>query len=132
MRFCIDYRALNARTVPDAFPLPHTGDVLDAMQGSEYFTTIDLKSGFWQLPMATDSIARTSFVVPDGQYEFTRMPFGLINATATFQRAMTEILQPLFHQGVRVFVDDIVIFVATIEELLERQGKPFELIRRAG
>jgi hypothetical protein len=68
VRFCVDYRALNERTVSDAFPLPHTKDVLNAMAGSRWFSTVDLKSGFWQLPMSKDSIDKTAFVVPDGQY----------------------------------------------------------------
>ena len=109
-RFCIDYRELNARTIADAYPLPNPNDILDSLSGSTFFATLDLKSGFWQVPMSEQDRQKTAFCVPGGHYEFLRMPFGLINATATFQRLMERVLQGLLWNGVGVFVDDVVVY----------------------
>ena len=132
VRFCVDYRVLNEKTVPDAFPLPNTKDVLSAMCGSKYFSTVDLRSGFWQLPVERGSIDKTAFVIPDGHYEFVRMPFGLRNATATFQRAMTEVLGSVLHKGVEVFVDDVVMHAADIPTLIKIQEQVFHLLEKEG
>jgi hypothetical protein len=79
-RFCVDYRRLNSSTIKDKYPLPHVDDIFNAMHGCEYFSTLDMKSGFWQLPVHADSKAKTAFVCHRGQFEFNRMPFGLCNA----------------------------------------------------
>ena len=73
IRVCIDYRKMNSITIDDSHPLPHTQDIFDAVQGSFVFTTIDLRSGYWQVPMARNDIPKTAFVT----HEWTRMPFGL-------------------------------------------------------
>ena len=131
-RFCIDYRDLNARTKQDAFPLPHVQDILNRMHGSKWFSTLDLQSGFWQVKMDPNSEEYTAFVTPNGHWQWNRMPFGLKNATATFQRMMTEVLAPILHQGCEVFVDDIMLFAKTIPELLDLQERTFALIRAEG
>jgi transposase InsO family protein/predicted aspartyl protease len=129
IRFCVDYRRLNDKTVKDAFPLPNILDVLEALQGAKFFTTLDLQSGFWQIPMREKDISKTAFCVPHGHYEFLKMAFGMSNSTATFQRAMTELLKPLLNDGVVVFVDDIVIYSDSLPGLFYTMQRVFELLR---
>jgi hypothetical protein len=109
-RFCVDYRKLNAVTVKDAHPLPHCKDVFDALQGAKMFSTLDLKSGYWQMPMSPNSIPKTAFTCFRGLFEFTRLPFGLVNAPGPFQRAMNQVLSGLIGRNCMVYIDDIVVY----------------------
>ena len=85
-RFCIDFKKLNDVTVKDAFPLPQVADLMDNLAGHQYFSTLDLASGYWQVPVSESSQEKTAFVIPGGvHFEFLRMPFGLTNAVPTFQ-----------------------------------------------
>ena len=85
-RFCIDYRGLNAVTKGDSFPLPRIDDLLDDLGSARYFSTLDLASGFWQIPVHEKSQEKTAFSTPFGLFEFRMMPFGLKNAPSVFQR----------------------------------------------
>jgi hypothetical protein len=116
VRFCIDFRRLNTVTIKDRHPLPLIQDVFDQMGGAKLFTTLDLKSGYWQVPMHEDSIAKTAFVCHLGQYEFIRMPFGLCNAPAAFQRYMNKVLYKFIGRCAMVYLDDIVIYSKTENE----------------
>ena len=115
-RMVIDYRKLNKVTVSDAYPLPNITEILDQLGGAKYFSTLDLASGFHQIPVDPLSKPKTAFSTPHGHFEFNRMPFGLKNAPATFQRVMDLILTGL--QGIELFVymDDIVIYADSLEE----------------
>jgi len=115
-RMVIDYRMLNEKTVGDAYPLPNITDILDQLGSAKYFSVFDLASGFHQIPMDTADAPKTAFSTPYGHYHFNRMPFGLKNAPATFQRLMDQILSGL--QGIELFVylDDIVIYASSLEE----------------
>ena len=115
-RMVIDYRMLNEKTVNDAYPLPNITEILDQLGAAKYFTVLDLASGFHQIPMDAQSKSKTAFSVPGGHYEFNRMPFGLKNAPATFQRCMDLVLSGL--QGVELFVymDDVVIYASSLTE----------------
>ena len=107
VRFCVDYRKLNAITLQDQFPLPRIDDILDRLAGSIWFTTIDLKSGYWQVRIHRNSIAITAFSTPDGHYEFLRLPFGLKNAPADFSRIMYSLLGDL--PFVQIYLDDTTV-----------------------
>lgn len=91
LRFCVNYQKLNARTKLDSYPLPRVEDLLETLRGARYFTSLDLKSGYWQIPMEEQSIDKTAFVSRYGLFEFLVMPFGLTNAPATFQRTMDKV-----------------------------------------
>ncbi|CAK9833137.1 Retrovirus-related Pol polyprotein from transposon 297 [Anthophora retusa] len=119
-RMCVDFRALNKITVKDRYPLPLIEDQIDRLGSGKYFTTLDMASGFYQIPNAEDSIEKTAFVTPAGHYEFRRMPFGLCNAPAVFQRAINKALGNLGNSIALVYLDDILIPSETIEEGFER------------
>lgn len=123
-RMCVDYRTLNKITVRDNYPLPLIEDCLEYFQGNRYFTTLDLRNGFHQVEMDPSSIKYTSFVTPNGQYEYVRMPFGLKNAPSVFQRFIKKILQPFLQRGeIVIFMDDISLATKTFAEhvdLLQR------------
>ena len=123
LRFCIDFRRLNKITIKDSFPLPRIDDTLENLGAARFFTSLDMGSAFWQIPMEDDSIKYTAFASTSELWEFRRMPFGLCNATATFQRLMNRILSGVnntFGSLVLCYVDDILIATATAEEHIRR------------
>jgi hypothetical protein len=128
-RLCVDFRALNQITKKERYPLPLIEDHLDRLGGYSFFTTLDLSSGFYQVPMSDESIEKTAFVTPDGHFEFTRMPFGLANAPAVFQRLMNAVLGDLRYEVALVYVDDIIIPSKTVREGLEKLKVILERLR---
>ena len=117
LRFCIDLRKLNARTIKDAYSLPRIEESLDYLNGSCIFTSLDLKSGYWQVKLDEETIPLTAFTVgPLGFYECVRMPFGLTNAPATFQRLMESCLGELHLNRCIIYLDDIIIYAKIPEE----------------
>ena len=133
LRFCIDLRGINKRTVRDAYSLPRIEESLDSLRGSELFSTLDLKWGYWQVEMEEESKQYTAFTVgPLGFYECQRMPFGLTNAPATFQRLMENCLGDLHLSWCIIYLDDIVIYSKTIEEQLERLDAVLDRLEAAG
>ena len=131
-RFCVDYRRLNSITVKDRYPLPLIQDVFDTLEGAKVFSTLDLTSGYWQLPVHDASIKKTAFVCHRGLFEFVRMPFGLCNAPSFFQRAMTKVLSQFIGKFCMPFLDDIVIFSKNEEEHAKHLAQVFEAMSAAG
>lgn len=118
VRVVIDYRKVNEKTIDDKFPMPQIEEILDNLGKSIYFTTIDLKSGFHQIEMDPEHREKTAFSTAQGHFEFTRMPFGLKNAPATFQRAMNNILAGYIGTICYVYLDDIIIVGYNLEDHL--------------
>ena len=119
IRFCVDYRKLNSVTRKNAYPLPRIDDCLDTLNGSAWYCTLDLESGYWQIAMDPESIEKTAFITASGLYHFKVMPFGLCNAPATFQEMMNKMLRGLIGTKCLVYLDDIIIFGKTLEETIE-------------
>lgn len=114
-RMCVDFRELNKITVPEVYPLPDIHETLDMLGGSKYFTALDMNSGFFQVQMDPDSQEKTGFSTPDGHYEYTRMPMGLINSPACFQRLVDTTLSGL-KDACLPYMDDILIFSTDIDQ----------------
>ena len=132
LRFCIDYRRLNKLTKSDVYPLPRIDDSLAALQTGQFFTTLDLFAGYWQIPMDEDSKEMTSFISESGLYQFEVMPFGLKTATATFQRFMDAVLAGLKWRSLLVYLDDIVIFSSSFDQHIKDVREVFDRLRAAG
>ena len=131
-RLCIDYRPLNEVTVRDAYPLPRIDEILDSLSNARVFSTLDATSGYHQIPVAPKDIPKTAFQTRSGLYEFVRMPFGLVNAPATFQRIMDEVLENERNKFVQVYLDDIIVYSRTREEHAKHLETVLNRIKDAG
>jgi hypothetical protein len=119
LRVCIDYRGLNEVTRLDAYPLPRVDDTLDELRDANFYTHLDLASGFWQVLVRDQDIHKTAFHTPDYLMEWAARPFELCNAPVTFQKMMNDILCDFLHKIVHVYLDDVCIYGRTLEEHLE-------------
>jgi len=115
-RIVIDYRALNEKTIGDVYPIPNITDILDQLGNAKYFSVLDLASGFHQIPMDPKDAPKIAFSTPYGHYQFKRMPFGLKNAPATFQRLMDNVLSDLQGNELFVYMNDIIIYARSLKE----------------
>ncbi|KAI8425605.1 hypothetical protein MSG28_011422 [Choristoneura fumiferana] len=131
-RLCIDFRALNKRTVKENYPIPLIDDQLDTLSGHEFYTTLDLASGYYQVPIRESDKHKTAFVTPDGHFEFNRMPFGLANAPATFQRIMNQVLGSTRHKEALAYLDDVIIPAKDFLEGMTRLENTLKLFSNAG
>lgn len=114
LRFCVDYRKLNDITRKDVYPLPRIDDMMTLLSGNLYFSGLDAYNGFWHAKVKKEDRHKTAFSTPFGLYEFNRMPFGLCNAPATFQRLMDIVLAGLLWDICLVYMDDIIVFGRTM------------------
>ena len=131
-RFCIDYRGLNKYTEKDKYPLPKIDKLLSEFNGARYYTSIDMKSGYWQVRIAEEDRKKTAFQIENGFYEFIRMPFGLTNAPSTFQRLMDSILRELLGKFAQVYLDDVIVYSRTWEDHLDHLDQVFTRLHKAG
>ncbi|GJW15281.1 reverse transcriptase domain-containing protein [Tanacetum coccineum] len=130
LRMCIDYRELNKLTVKNRYPLPRIDDLFDQLQGSRFFSKIDLRSGYHQLCVHEDDIPKTAFQTRYGHFEFTIMAFGLTNAPAVFMDLMNRVCKPYLDKFVIVFIDDILLYSKTKEDHKVHLGLVLELLRK--
>ncbi|GFS77486.1 retrovirus-related Pol polyprotein from transposon 17.6 [Trichonephila clavipes] len=132
-RMCIDYRKLNQKLVKDKFPLPIIEDVLDTLQEAKVYSTLDLRNGFFHVDVDEDCRKYTSFVVPDGQFEFNKVPFGLSTSPGVFQRYVSSIFRDLTRKGIVIsYLDDLVIPAKNEQEGLEKLTIIFEVAKKYG
>lgn len=132
-RMCVDFRKLNEITVKDRFPLPRIDDHLDRLGHSRFFTSLDMATGFHQIPLQEDAIPKTGFVTPEGHYEYVKMPYGLANAPVVYQKIISNTLRSFIESGeILVYIDDILILSNTVEEGLSRLRKVLKTLTEAG
>ncbi|POM59155.1 Hypothetical protein PHPALM_36101, partial [Phytophthora palmivora] len=132
IRFCIDYRRLNAVTVKDCYPMPLIDDILDVLGNAKLFSTMDIASGYWNVPMAAGSVGKTAFACKFGLFEWLVMPFGLCNAVPAFERLMEGVLVDLKWRTCLVYLDDCVVFSDDFPTHLVRLRQVLERFRTAG
>uniref|UniRef100_A0A8C2FI69 Gypsy retrotransposon integrase-like protein 1 n=1 Tax=Cyprinus carpio TaxID=7962 RepID=A0A8C2FI69_CYPCA len=132
IRMCIDYRTLNRRTIPDQYTTPRIEDALDCLSGSQWFSVLDLRSGYYQIAMAPEDKEKTAFICPLGFYQFERMPQGVTGAPATFQRLMEKVVGDMNLLQVLVYLDDLIVFGRTLQEHENRLLKVIDRLKEAG
>ena len=130
-RFCVDYRKLNSITHKDAYPLPRIDDTLDTLAGSQWFSTLDLVSGYWQVEVVEQDRDKTAFATQEGLFQFKVMPFGLCNAPATFQRLMNLVLAGVQWSECLVYLDDIIVLGRSFEEHLQNLSAVLQKLKCA-
>ncbi|KAJ1212450.1 hypothetical protein NDU88_000110 [Pleurodeles waltl] len=131
MRFCVDYRGLNLVTKTDAHPIPRADELIDTLASAKYLSTFDLTAGYWQIKLSEDAKPKTAFSTIGGHYQFTVMPFGLKNASATFQRLVNTVLQGL-EAFSAAYLDDIAVFSSSWDDHLVHLWKVLEALQKAG
>ena len=131
-RFCVDYRRLNAITVRDSYPLPRMDECIDSLGDARIFSTLDCNAGYWQIPVAKEDIPKTTFTSHEGIFWFLRMPFGLRNAPATFQRFVDITLSGLTWKVCLVYLDDIIVFSRDTAEHMEHLDAVLHRLYSAG
>jgi hypothetical protein len=133
LRLCVDYRGLNAVTIKDPYPLPLMDELRDRVVGCEWFTKLDLRDGYYLVRLKDEeSENATTMHTCYGNFKYKVMPFGLVNAPATFQRMMNTILRPVLDQGVVVYLDDILIYTKTQEEHRTLVTQVFSILQKEG
>lgn len=130
IRLCVDFRELNAVTRPDKYPIPPMNELLRDIQPGALLSIIDLKSGFWQVPIREEDMDKTGFAAPSGFYRFKRMPFGLRNAPATFQRLMDNVKRMVPHVRCFAYLDDIIITSSNLEQHLKDLDDIFRVFKK--
>jgi hypothetical protein len=131
LRFCVDYRKLNNVTNKDCFPLPRIDDTLDTLDGAKWFSTLDLRRGYWQVDVHPDDREKTAFSTGQGLWQFTVLPYGLCNAPATFKRLMETVLRGLTYDSCLVYLGDVIVVNHTFQEHLLNLQKVFQWFREA-
>ena len=132
VRWCIDYRKLNDRSVKDAYPLPKISMCLDSLHGARFFSTLDLQSGYWQIEMADKDIPKTTFITKYGLFEYTKMLFGLCSAPSTFQCCMELVFRGLQWKTLLIYLDDLIVIGQAMEENLERLDEVLLRLEQSG
>lgn len=131
-RLCCDYRAVNKATIKQVYPMPNIEEQLNLLGGKLYFTSLDCNQGFHQIAVESKSIPKTAFVTPDGHYEFLKMPFGLVNAPAVFQRAINNTLGNLRFSQVLVYMDDLLLPSTSADEGLKLLDTVLQILNQSG
>ncbi len=131
-RFCVDYRRVNRVTVQNAAPLPHMQDVLEALEGSQVFTTLDLRAGYWQMSVRPRDRPKTAFITHMGLYQFRKVPFGLCNAPAKFSQLMTQVLGDAQYKHCIAYLDDVVIYSKSFQDHMRHLDDVFRRLEMAG
>ena len=132
LRLCVDFTQLNAATVKDSHPIPRIDDLFDALHRARWFSTLHLKSGYWQVPIQEQDKEKTAFHTSSGQlFEFDQVPFGLCKAPGTFSKLMDRVLAGFHWETCLFYLDDDIVFATTWEEHLDRLRQVFECLRHA-
>ena len=125
---CVDYRRLNALTIKNKYPLPVIDEILDELSGAQWFTSLDMTSGYHQILMEEADQYKAAFQTQHGHFEYTVMPYGVTGGPTTFQQTMNYILAPLLRKGVVVFIDDILVYTKTWSDHLALLQAMYDLL----
>lgn len=131
LRLCVDYRQLNKHTKLDANPLPLIDAMLQSLISRRVFSTLDMATGYWQIPLSEDAKQKTAFTTSEGLYQFKVLPFGLATSPPQFQRMMDAVLEELKDKEVFVYIDDVLVATETEEKHLEILQRIFNAFREA-
>ena len=132
LRMCIDYHSLNSNTITNLWPLPRIDEMLARLRGAKYFSKLDLRDGYHQVPVKESDRFKMAFTCRYGTFEFNVMTFGFKNAPAHFQRSMNLLLADLLDECVLVYMDDILIYSKTASEHRDHVKQVFARLSAKG